>query len=78
MGISNCYVSEITIAELMYGAHFSSQYEKHIKEVDRIEELFTVVPIYSTFDLFAKEKARLKKAGQLIPDFDLLMDGIIP
>jgi tRNA(fMet)-specific endonuclease VapC len=72
-GIDNCYISEITVAELKYGAEKSENYSKHSKEVDKMEELFTVVPIYNSLDSFAKEKVRLQKQGNLIPDFDLLI-----
>ena len=73
VGVSNCYISEITIAELKFGAAHSTNFEKHSKEVEKMEELFTVIPIYESLDLFAKEKSRLKKSGNLIPDFDLLI-----
>lgn len=73
VGISNCYISEITVAELIFGAFNSTNFEKHIKEVKLIEELFTVLPIYDCLSKFGKEKAKLKKAGNLIPDFDLLI-----
>ena len=33
VGIANCYISEITIGELFYGAFNSEHKEKHIKEV---------------------------------------------
>ena len=35
--------------------------------------LFDVVPIYNSLELFGQEKARLKKSGKIIPDFDLLI-----
>lgn len=73
VGLGNCCISEITVAELKYGAEKSSNYEKHIQEIEEIEELFTVIPIYGTFDWYAKEKVRLQKEGNLIPDFDLLI-----
>lgn len=73
VGIENCFVSEITIAELTYGAFKSENYEKHLKEVANMEELFGVVPIYECLKKFAKEKARLNKSGRRIPDFDLLI-----
>ncbi len=72
-GIENCYISEITVAELKYGAEKSENFSKHSKEVERMEELFTVIPIYNSLDFFAKEKVRLQKEGNLIPDFDLLI-----
>jgi tRNA(fMet)-specific endonuclease VapC len=34
-GLSNCYVSEITIAELKFGAENSEHQEKNRKTVDR-------------------------------------------
>ena len=58
---------------MKYGAANSSNFEKHTQEVDKMEELFSVIPIYGVLDEFAKEKSRLKKAGNLIPDFDLLI-----
>ena len=32
-----------------------------------------VVPLYSAIDIFAQEKVRLRKEGNLIPDFDLII-----
>jgi tRNA(fMet)-specific endonuclease VapC len=71
--IQNCYISEITIAELIYGAKNSANYQKHIKEIDKIKQLFEVIPIKEVFEYFAEEKVRLKKKGIMIPDFDLLI-----
>ena len=73
VGPENCYISEITIAELKYGAANSSNYQKHIWEVKKIESLFAVIPIYGIFDQYANERVRLQKEGTLIPDFDLLI-----
>jgi tRNA(fMet)-specific endonuclease VapC len=73
VGLENCCISEITIAELKYGAEKSTNKAKHLEEVRKIEELFTVVPVYEAFDEYAKEKVRLQKEGSLIPDFDLLI-----
>ncbi len=73
VGIENCFISEITIAELKYGAEKSTNVEKHSKEIDKMEELFTVIPIYGVLDAYAKERVRLQKAGNVIPDFDILM-----
>ena len=73
VGIANCYISEIIIGELFYGAFNSEHKEKHIKEVSKMNALFDVVPIYNSLELFGQEKARLKKSGKIIPDFDLLI-----
>ena len=34
---------------------------------------FFILPIYSSLDIYAKEKARLKKLGLMIDDFDILI-----
>ena len=73
IGIENCFISEIIIAELTYGAFNSTNFEKHIKEVTLIERLFNVLPIYDSLSKFGEEKARLRKLGNLLPDFDLLI-----
>lgn len=73
VGVENCNISEITIAELTYGAYKSKNFEKHILEVKKMEALFEVIPVYGIFNKYAEEKVRLQKAGTLIPDFDLLI-----
>lgn len=69
----NCFISEITLAELKYGALYSAQPEKHLAEVEELLKSIAVLPITTAIDLFAAEKARLRKAGNLIDDFDLLI-----
>ena len=72
-GIENCFISEITLAELKYGAYFSQNPQKHTNEVDTLLDYVAVLPITSAIDFYAQEKARLRKAGLLIDDFDLLI-----
>lgn len=72
-GMENCFISEITLAELKYGALYSSNPEKHLSEVATFLKSIAVLPISAAIDLFAQEKARLRKAGNLIDDFDLLI-----
>lgn len=73
MGIENCFISEITLAELKYGALFSQKPKKHIEEIEKLLEFIRVIPITSSIDLYAQEKARLRRAGMLIDDFDLMI-----
>jgi len=35
--------------------------------------LISILPIYNSIVLYAKEKSRLKKSGEMISDFDLLI-----
>lgn len=72
-GCENCYISEITVGELLYGASCSSQKEKHVKLVEELISLFTVLPIFPVLPLFADMKALLRQQGKLIDDFDLLI-----
>ncbi|MFK7932720.1 MAG: type II toxin-antitoxin system VapC family toxin [Saprospiraceae bacterium] len=73
VGIENCFVSEITVAELTFGAYHSANFNKHINEVVQLKQLFDVLPIFEAIDKYGSERSRLRKAGQLIPDFDLLI-----
>lgn len=73
VGIQNCFISEVTVAELKYGAENSDQIEKNRKTVDEFISLLTIIPIFTSLDIYAKEKSRLRKIGYLIDDFDLLI-----
>lgn len=73
IGIKHCFISEITLAELKYGAAYSQNFQKHTDEINELLKAIQVIPIISSLDLFAEEKARLRKAGTLIDDFDLLI-----
>lgn len=72
IGRKNCYISEITIAELMYGAAYSNS-EKHYREVEVILDSLNVVPIYDSLSTYATTKVHLRRAGQLIDEFDMLI-----
>ncbi len=72
-GISNCYVSEITIAELKYGVEKSLHKEKNRKTLELFQEKFDILPIFPTLDVYAAEKSRLKTKGAILDDFDLLI-----
>lgn len=72
-GVSNCFISELTYAELLYGAEFSDHPENNKVLVDRFLSRIRIVPIKDAIPLFAKEKARLRKAGTMVEDFDLLI-----
>jgi len=70
---NNCFLSEITIAELKYGAYNSDFPQKNLEKINQLQQLFTVIPIFNSLDIYAIEKARLKKIGRILDDFDLLI-----
>jgi len=73
-GLENCYISEITLAELRFGAENSHDPKKSHKSVDAFLSGISVIPIYSSIKLYAKEKVRLRKIGRPMNDeFDLLI-----
>lgn len=73
VGIVNCLISEITVAELKFGAENSERKDHNRKVISDFISKFAVVPIFSCIDIFAKEKARLRKKGIIVDDFDLLI-----
>ncbi len=73
IGRSNCFISEITLAELYYGASNSGRKEQKMQGVRFVEEFFTVLPIRETFDTFGDTKTILRQQGLIIDDFDLLI-----
>ena len=59
-GIANCYVSEMTVVELRYGAENSDNPAKSHKSVDSFLNGLAIIPIYGCIKRYAKEKVRLK------------------
>lgn len=73
-GRENCFISEITVAELLYGAENSDNPTKSYKAVDAFISGLSILPIFGCIKRYAKEKVRLKKIGKPIHDeFDLLI-----
>ena len=73
VGLKNCCISEITLAELKYGAECSNKAAENMEMINDFAKELTVIPIYNSLDLYAKEKSKLRKAGNLIDDFDILI-----
>lgn len=73
VGLNNCAISEITLAELVFGAENSLHPEKNHIIVEEFTKQLTILPIYDSIRIYGKEKARLRKSGTMISDFDLLI-----
>jgi len=73
VGEQNCFISEMTVAELKFGAENSKIKEEMKKIVAPFIKKFTIIPIFDSLDIYAAEKARLRKIGMIIDDFDLLI-----
>lgn len=73
IGWEKCYISEITVAELLYGAACSNNKAKSLEQVHNLIEQFEILPIYNALPIFADSKALLRSKGMLVDDFDLLI-----
>lgn len=73
IGNENCYISEITLAELKFGVENSERKKKNTEALDNFINGIKIVPIYNSLDFYAIEKARLRKLGRTVDDFDLLI-----
>tara|TARA_R110000868_G_scaffold173829_2_gene410247 strand:+ start:36178 stop:36573 length:396 start_codon:yes stop_codon:yes gene_type:complete len=73
MDIEDCAISEITLAELIFGAENSPNPKKNYKIIDNFSEQVKILPIFNSISIYAKEKVRLRKEGIMISDFDLLI-----
>ena len=73
IGIDQCHISEITYAELLYGAECSSDPAKNTALVDRVLEDINMIPISNSLKVFAKCRAHLRKIGKIVDDADILI-----
>ena len=73
IGFNNFAISEITLAELIYGAEKSQQKSQNIKVVENFAEKISIIPIFDCIRMYGKEKARLSSKGIIISDLDLFI-----
>ena len=72
VGADHCFVTEITIAELFYGAAKSGRPEQ-FNDVECILQSFDLKPLLPSLRLYGENKAILEDKGQMIGEFDLLI-----
>jgi len=74
VGRENCYLSEVTVFELRYGAENSDDPVVSHKSVDQFINGLTILPVFGCERRYAREKVRLRRLGKPIHDeFDLLI-----
>ena len=73
LGDMRVCISEITLAELYYGASKSERREEQIHDVHIIANMFEVLPISGSLELYGDNRYQLEKRGMRIDDFDLLI-----
>ncbi|MCH7397736.1 type II toxin-antitoxin system VapC family toxin [Belliella sp. DSM 107340] len=73
LGTESFAISEITLAELVFGAENSKNPQKNLDLIEVFANQVVILPIFSAIYLYGKEKARLRSIGLQISDFDLLI-----
>lgn len=73
-GIRNCFISEVTVLELRYGAENSQHPGKSHSAVSNLVNSLSIIPIGGIVDEYAKTKVYLRKNGTPMHDeFDLII-----
>lgn len=73
VGLENCYISEITIAELQAGVEKSSSKRFNQTMLDKFVQIINVIPFSSVIKRYAIEKVATDQQGTPVADFDLLI-----
>ena len=77
VGVENCFLSELTIAELVYGIAKSapSKQAANRHSLAILRQLFAgrILLVGTCFEVYGSEKVRLRAAGRPVDDFDLMI-----
>ena len=73
-GVENCFISELTVFELRYGAENSDNPKKSHDAVDKFVNGLSIIPILGCVKKYAEIKVKLRKRGTPMHDeFDLII-----
>ena len=73
LGPQNCRMSEITVAELYYGASKGDRSFEKKQDIRFLLEIFELVPISPALCEYADIKVCLERKGERFDEFDLLI-----
>jgi tRNA(fMet)-specific endonuclease VapC len=77
VGTKSCFLSEITIAELLYGIENSAptKRKENIERFENLRSLFLgrTLPISNVLYEYARQKASVRRIGRPVGEFDLLI-----
>jgi tRNA(fMet)-specific endonuclease VapC len=77
IGVDNLRITIITLAELKYGAFNSQKVSENLKNInDFLGKVKVLLLDEDAAERFGKIKAGLRRTGQLIEDFDILIGSI--
>lgn len=72
-GPRNCCISEITVAELYYGAYKGERSFEKKQDIRFLLELFDLLPIAPSLAVYGEIKTLLERKGEHLDEFDLLI-----
>lgn len=78
VGLRNCFISELTIAELLYGIANSAP-DRQTSNRQKLESFLRLFPeprqlaLSDILETYAAQKAQLKRIGRLQGEFDMLI-----
>ncbi len=81
VSIANCYLSELTIAELLYGIANSAP-DRQVSNRQNLDKFLRLFPatrrlgISAVLETYAQQKAHLKRIGRLQGEFDMLIGSV--
>jgi tRNA(fMet)-specific endonuclease VapC len=70
IGYHKIAISEITLAELIYGAEKSEKREKNIAVIDNFSEKVTIIPIFQSIKIYAKEPSHDQNSDTHANDYN--------
>lgn len=73
VGWEHCCISEVTVAELLFGAERSNNVERNLQLVTDFCQDIKVIPLSSALCCYAWSKAALYSQGTPIEDLDLFI-----
>ena len=66
IGTKNCYISEITVAELYFGLAKAEDKKRKLEDIREVQRLFRVIPTYPSFKEYGEIRHSLEGSGQRI------------
>ncbi|SKC17677.1 tRNA(fMet)-specific endonuclease VapC [Dyadobacter psychrophilus] len=77
VGIESCFLSEVNIAELLFGVENSAVHRRHLnwQQFESFQRIFTgrILQIGNVLHEYARQKTNLRRMGRPIDDFDILI-----
>jgi tRNA(fMet)-specific endonuclease VapC len=77
VGIDACFLSEVNVAELLFGVENSAEHRRTFNQdqFEKFQSIFNgrILRISDVLHEYARQKTSLRKIGRPVDDFDLLI-----